>query len=514
MKAFYITTAIDYANGSPHIGHAYEKVLADVITRYRRLLGEPVYFLTGLDEHGQKVQQSAQRQGIEPIAFCDAVAAEFQDLCQTLVITNDAFIRTTQEHHKQTVAQILQQLYDQGEIYQADYSGYYSVRAEQFLQEKDKVDGHWPDIFGEVIEITESNYFFKLSAYQEWLIDYLNTHQEFIYPHYRTRDVLEFLKEPINDLCISRPKERLRWGIPLPFDPNYVTYVWFDALVNYLSAVGYGKSSFEQHWPADVHVIGKDILVPPHAVYWPIMLKACGLPLPKQLLVHGWWLSAGEKLSKSGGQQVNPLDWLHTLGADAFRYFLIREMTIGQDSEFSEALILNRYHSDLANDLGNLVSRLLNMVQRYCGGVLPRVSVGEQPEQALQEQWAQTHRETLDYYGQYQFHTGLETTFRFIRAINRYIEIRSPWKLARSEDEADRQRLEMALATVAEALRLAAVILAPIMPTTTERIHRLLGLEPIKLWDCELAWSTRLNGNTVGKQTILFPKIEDGKPLG
>ena len=509
MKVFYITTAIDYANGSPHIGHAYEKVLTDVIARYRRLQGEAVHFLTGLDEHGQKVQQSAKSQGIEPIEFCNAVAGDFQKLCGALGVTNDDYIRTTEGRHKQVVSAVLQQLYDQGEIYQADYSGFYSVRAEQFVQEKDKVDGQWPEIFGEVVEITESNYFFKLSAYQDWLIDYLKTHEDFIYPRFRTKQVLEFLKEPINDLCVSRPKERLSWGIPLPFDQEYVAYVWFDALINYLSAAHYGEPSFDQYWPADVHVIGKDILVPPHAVYWPIMLKACGLSLPRTLLVHGWWLDGGQKLSKSQGKQVNPLDWMESFGADAFRYFLIREMNVGQDSEFSEALFLARYHGDLANDLGNLVSRLLNMAKRYCGGVLPRLGEDEQAEQDLQDQWVKTQAEGLKCYADYQFHTALEGIFSFIRAINRYAEIRSPWKLARSEDEADHRRLETTLATMAEALRLATVLLTPVMPDISARIHRLFGVEPVELWEGELDWSSRLAGNTLGDQTILFPKIEN-----
>ena len=308
MKSFYITTAIDYANGAPHLGHAYEKVLTDVVARFRRLMGDDVYFLTGLDEHGQKVQQSAKARDIEPIELCNEAAEAFQGLCKKLEISNDDYIRTTEERHKKVVRQLLQKLFDEGEIYKAEYKGYYSARAEQFLQEKDKVDGEWPEIFGEVNEITESNYFFKLSQYQDWLIEHINSHDDFIFPRFRAKQVLEFLKEPINDLCISRPKNRLEWGIPLPFDDEFVTYVWFDALVNYISAVGYGTDEFEKYWPVDYHVIGKDILVPPHAVYWPIMLKACGIELPKSLLVHGWWLKSGEKMSKSTGTAISPLD--------------------------------------------------------------------------------------------------------------------------------------------------------------------------------------------------------------
>ena len=274
MKSFYITTAIDYANGSPHIGHAYEKVLTDVIARYNRLKGKDVYFVTGLDEHGQKVQQTAEKRGVTPQELCDGVAEEYKALCGRLDITYDDYIRTTERRHKDVVNKILLNLFEKGEIYKSEYKGYYSTKEEQFLQEKDKVDGKWPESYGEVTEISESNYFFNLSQYQDWLIDHIQKNEDFIFPKYRAKQVLEFLKEPINDLCISRPKERLQWGISLPFDDDYVSYVWFDALINYISAVGYGTDEFEKYWPADYHVIGKDILVPPHAVYWPIILKA------------------------------------------------------------------------------------------------------------------------------------------------------------------------------------------------------------------------------------------------
>ncbi|MCH2036935.1 MAG: class I tRNA ligase family protein, partial [Puniceicoccaceae bacterium] len=331
-KNFYITTAIDYANGSPHLGHAYEKVLTDIIARYRRLSGQKVKFLTGLDEHGQKVQMSAQKAGLEPIQICDRMAEEFQSVCEKLAISNDDYIRTTQDRHKSVVREVLQKLHDKDLIYKAQYFGYYSSRQEQFVTEKEKVDGHWPEIYGEVEEVIETNYFFKLAQFQEWLIDFINNNEDWIYPRFRTADVLQFLKEPLNDLCISRPKERLEWGIELPFDSDFVTYVWFDALTNYITAAGYGTETFAQNWPADYHVIGKDILVPPHAVYWPIMLKALEIDLPKHLLVHGWWLSSGAKMSKSTGEVVNPLDLIEQYGADAFRYFVTREMNVGQDS--------------------------------------------------------------------------------------------------------------------------------------------------------------------------------------
>ncbi len=506
MKNFYLTTAIDYANGSPHLGHAYEKVLADVIARYKRLCGESVYFLTGLDEHGQKVQQSAKKAGVEPIAFCDEQADKFTAMCSLLGISNDDYIRTSQERHKKVVREILQKLFDKGDIYKSEYKGFYSARQEQFLQEKDRVDGKWPEIFGEVVEITESNYFFKIRQYQDWLIDFLKSNEDFIFPRFRAKQVMEFLKEPLNDLCISRPKERLSWGIELPFDENYVTYVWFDALVNYISAIGYGTDEFEKNWPADFHVIGKDILVPPHSVYWPIMLHAADIELPKSLLVHGWWMSSGEKMSKSLGNIVNPLDLVEKFGVDAFRYFLMREMNVGQDSDFSFDLFLTRYTSDLGNDLGNLLSRLLNMGKRYCGGVVPEAKIEEEFESSLIKLAGETSAEVLRLYDGMQFHIALEKTFNFIRSINRYAEQRAPWKLAKSEAESDKLALETTLANMAEALRLSAVLLAPIMPNVSERILTLLGLSKIEVFEGNTMWSNVLAGKTLGAQEILFPR--------
>jgi len=507
-KKFYITTAIDYANGSPHLGHAYEKVLTDIVARFRRLMGDEVKFVTGLDEHGQKVQMSAQKAGVEPIEICDRLANEFQALCQRLEISNDDYIRTTQQRHKDVVRSILQKLYDKGEIYKADYNGYYSVRQEQFVTEKEKVDGAWPEIYGEVVEVTETNYFFKLAKYQDWLIDFIRSNESLIYPRFRSADVLQFLKEPLNDLCISRPKERLEWGIELPFDADFVTYVWFDALTNYITAAGYGTDAFEKHWPVDYHVIGKDILVPPHAVYWPIMLKALDIPLPKHYLVHGWWLSSGAKMSKSTGDVVNPLDLIDQFGADAFRYFVTREMNVGQDSDFSLDLFMSRYNSDLANDLGNLVSRLLNMGGRYTEGKVPAASVQEAPEAELQKLWSEVSAELVPLFESFQFHKALDRIFTFISGINRYAETRAPWKLAKSEDPADRQALETSLATMAEGLRLASVLLTPVIPSTADKVRRLIGAPDFDILEGQLEWGKSLNGATLGEKAILFPRPE------
>ena len=531
MKNYYITTAIDYVNGSPHLGHAYEKVLADVIARFRRLMGDRVFFLTGVDEHGQKVQQSARARGIPPQQFCDEVSAEFRALCTKLDISNDDFIRTTDQRHKTLVRALLQKLYEQGEIYRAEYQGFYSTRQEQFLQDKDRQpDGSWPEIYGEVTEITESNYFFRLSKYQDWLVNYLKANEHFVFPRHRQQQVLEFLAEPLNDLCISRPKERLEWGIPLPFDEDYVTYVWFDALVNYYTAV-VDKSEF---WPADLHVIGKDILVPPHAVYWPIMLHALGLPPPKQVLAHGWWSINGKKMSKSTGNFVEPIAFADKYGVDALRYFMIREMSVGQDSDFSETQFLARYNAELANNLGNLVNRVLNMTNRFAGGVVPAekgaagaslsnaenfnsgipvptLIANDEAERGLRALWGQTRDEVLALHEGYHFHLALDRTFAFITATNAYIEHRAPWKLGKSAVPADAALLCAALATMAEALRLGSSLLSAVMPGTVRKIHSVLGYDAGDNWRAELTWDARLAGRKVAEAAILFPRPETAK---
>jgi methionyl-tRNA synthetase len=503
MKTFYITTAIDYVNGSPHLGHAYEKVLTDVIARFRRMMGDEVYFLTGVDEHGQKVQQSARKRGIAPQQFVDEISQEFRALCTKLDISNDDFIRTTEERHKKVVRQILQQLFDKGEIYKAEYKGFYSTRQEQFLQDKDRnLDGSWPELYGEVTEITETNYFFKLRSYQDWLIDFLKTNESFVFPRYRQKQVLEFLSEPLNDLCISRPRERLEWGIPLPFDDGFVTYVWFDALLNYYSAVVDRPGT----WPANFHVIGKDILVPPHAVYWPIMLKAAGIEPPKSLLAHGWWSINGAKMSKSTGNFVEPGEFVDKYGVDALRYFMIREMSVGQDSDFSLNQFLARYNGELANNLGNLVNRTLNMTNRFAAGVIPAAATDAAPEEALRALWTKTRDEVIPLCEGFQFHIALERTFAFITATNAYIELRAPWKLGKSTTAEDAALLQTSLATMAEALRLGAALLTAVMPSTVRKINGVLGYEAGSSWADELVWGARLTGRTVAATAILFPK--------
>jgi len=535
MPDFYITTAIDYVNGSPHLGHAYEKVLTDVIARVRRMRGDRVYFLTGVDEHGQKVQQSARARGVAPQQFCDEIAAEFRALLPRLDVSNDDFIRTTEERHKRVVRDLLQRLYDKGEIYKAEYRGYYSTRQEQFLQEKDRnSDGTWPELFGEVTEITESNYFFKLSAYQDWLVRFLTENEDFVFPKFRQKQVLEFLKEPLNDLCISRPKERLEWGIPLPFDEDFVTYVWFDALTNYYSAVADKEPAI---WPATWHVIGKDILVPPHAVYWPIMLKAADIPLPRGIIAHGWWSIKGDKMAKSTGNFVEPNAFVDRYGTDALRYFLIREMVVGQDSDFSETQFQARYNADLANNLGNLLNRTLNMINRFADGAVPAPEVGgseaegrsgpvcdrdaaqkkwdESPEAELRTFWEETRAAIPAHWDGFQFHLALERTIAFVSATNAYIEKRAPWKLGKSSEPDDRALLVTTLATMAEALRLAAALLRPVIPGSVAKIETALGYTPsggqdssADTWAAECEWGTRLTGAKVAESLVLFPRIQ------
>lgn len=509
-KRFYITTAIDYTNGAPHLGHAYEKVLTDVIARMMRLRGCQVWFLTGTDEHGQKVKQSAQKQGLEPLAYTTGIAEQFQAMLQTLNISNDDFVRTTQPRHVKVVQEILQKVYDAGLVYKKETKGFYSLRQEQFLMEKDRrEDGSWGPEWGEVVELAEANYYFKQSQYQQWLVDHIHTHEDFIFPKYRRSQVLEFLKEPLNDLCISRPKSRLDWGIELPFDRDFVTYVWFDALINYISVVGWGTAEFQKNWPADFHVIGKDILVPAHAVYWPIMLHAIGLQPPKTLLVHGWWNAAGgEKMSKSLGNVVDPIEIANKYGADAFRYYVTREMQLGYDAEFTQERFDVRYNSELANDLGNLASRLANMLSRYSGGTVPAATIDEEHEKNLKAAWQQTSADALKAYEDLSLNRALELINEFVKKMNAYLELRQPWKLAKSTDATDAARVQTCLALVAEGLRLAVNLLTPVMPVTSQKVRAAWGLKPLALWQGELEWGHTLQGQKMEAVGVLFPKFD------
>ena len=506
---FYVTTPIYYVNDKPHIGHAYTTVLADVLARYHRSLGDDTFFLTGTDEHGQKVEKAAAKKGMEPKAHCDETVVRFQELWNRLGITNDRFIRTTDAFHKEVVRRILQELYDRGEIYKAEYTGWYCVGDERFFTEKDLVDGRCPECGREVSAIKESNYFFRMSKYQQWLIGYIQSHPEFIQPAFRANETLGFLKKELGDLCISRPKSRLAWGIELPFDPDYVCYVWFDALINYISGVGYLQDDerFARWWPASCHLIGKDILTT-HSVYWPTMLKAIGLPMPKTIFAHGWWLTGSTKMSKSLGNVINPMDMIDRCGVDAFRYFLLAEMSPGNDASFTEEAFVGRYNSDLANDLGNLLSRVVKMVRRSAGGVIPTPGVRQEEDLALDAEIASARRAMEANLLAMKIDQGLAAVMNAVRAGNRYLEKTAPWTLAK---QGNADRLNTVLYTAADALRQVAVLLAPVMPEKMAELRTVLGYDEAAAGTVRIADLQDAGDDPAGRRVLdsagLFPRI-------
>jgi len=516
-KRFYITTAIDYVNGQPHLGHAYEKIVTDVIARARRSLGEEAFFLTGLDEHGQKVQQAAHKEGKNPQAYCDELAADWKSFAAKLQLTNDDFVRTTGTRHKEVVQAILTKLNAAGQFYRAEYRGFYSQREETFLTEKDRrPDGTFDPAYGEVVELVEQNYYFKLKDHQQWLIDFIEANPEFIQPDYRRNEVLGFLKNnTLEDLCITRPASRLNWGIPLPFDPDYVTYVWFDALVNYvtvpaahgdptiLGALPELNSKLKTQdarlelWPADVHFIGKDILKF-HAVYWPIMLKAMGLPLPKQLLVHGWWQKDGAKISKSTGNIVEPLKVIDEWGLDAFRFYVVRELDIGPDGNWTDAGFAARYQAELANGLGNLVNRSLSMLKRYRQGVVPSRSDELAPDAGKAVAAVEQHLREC------QLQSALESIWKLVTRANQYVDQTAPFKLAKDSTQAG--RLDEVLYNLAETCRVLAVLLWSFLPSTSERIYAQLNLQGSPAKFSEATWGKLPASHTIGEPAALFPR--------
>src|SRR5262247_2529439 len=418
---FYLTTPIYYVNARPHLGHAANTIMADAMSRYRRLRGDRVYLLTGTDEHGDNIAQTAAKAGVSPQAYADEISAAFRDTWRRLGITNDDFIRTTEPRHKKVVRGILQKLYDAGEIYFGEYGGWYCYGCERFYTEKEIVDGKCPDHQRPLSFIKEKNYFFRMSKYQEWLIKHLENNPRFIQPERYRNEVLGFLREPLQDLSISRPKARLQWGIPLPFDDQYVAYVWFDALINYLSALGYPDGDlYREFWPHAEHLIGKDILKP-HAVYWPTMLKAAGIPLYRRLNVHGYWSVGGSKMSKSVGNVVEAFQLTDTYGHDAFRYFLLREMTFGLDANFTEEALVGRLNADLANDLGNLASRVTTLIVNTAGGEVPASGPRLAEETAVSEALDRTLRDASMAMEDFAFQRALGAIWEFIGVVNRYV---------------------------------------------------------------------------------------------
>lgn len=518
-KRFYITTAIDYVNGAPHLGHAYEKVLADVIARARRSMGQQVFFLTGLDEHGQKVQQAAQAEGKDPQTYCDGLAVQWQELAKVLGLSNDDFVRTTQARHKQVVEAFLNKLHAAGHFYKETYDGWYSVKEETFLTEKDRnPDGSWDAKWGQVTQLQESNWYFRMGQHQDWLIAHLEANPGFVQPESRRNEILGFLRsQKLEDLCISRPKSRLSWGIPLPFDPEYVNYVWFDALTNYFSvpaalgdpvacaALGVqpaANTPTPELWPADIHLIGKDI-VKFHAVYWPIMLHALGAPLPKTILAHGWWQKDGQKMSKSTGNVVDPFAVIAEWGLDAFRYYVVRELAIGPDGNWTDDSFKSRYNAELANGLGNLLNRSVNMLNKYRDGVVPAVS----SELAADAESAT--RATAEKLVACELQDALVAIWSLVNRANLYVEQTKPFSLAK--DPAQAGRLDEVLYNLVESCRVLAVLLWPFIPGTSEKIFAQLNL-PGTPGDWKLAnWGGLQPGHKVGAPIPLFPRKDLGK---
>ncbi len=507
-KPFYITTPLYYVNAKPHIGHAYTNILCDTFARYRRFRGEKVHFLTGTDEHGTKIEKAARAEKKEPSAYVDEMVPEFTKLWKLLGIQYDDFLRTTEDRHKKVVTNILRDLENRKEIYKAEYKGWYCTPCESFWTELQLVQGKCPDCKREVQELSESNYFFKMSKYQNWLIEYIKNHDGFIQPEIRRNEILGFLREPLEDLCITRPRSRLAWGIDYPGSPEHVVYVWFDALINYVSAVGFttDEKKFKTFWPADVHVIGKDILRQ-HAVYWSIMLKACGLEPPKKVLAHGWWTLSGAKVSKSRGNAVDPIVLVQKYGVDAFRYFLLNEVTIGNDGAFSEDLLAERYTTNLANGLGNLWFRFASMLEKYFEKKIPEGS----EKTLLYEEALSLWNKVDPAMEAYDPRTALSSVGAVVTLANQFIEDKKPWVLAK--DASKKKELAAVMSVLAESIAHIAVILQAFLPATATQIMQRLGLKTGLTIEKSVAFRCSFvkSGTVVERGEALFPRLEEVK---